>query len=255
MRVVPQAQSVPMVRARATSYSGSGYPSRLTTTTIPTSNDGVLDFTAQPPAWFKIIPFGQSATGNTFTMRVIGWMQADTLPSTEYFPVDLFEGSVTLGSSPGVGSTVAASTIASASNGASLPTGTINLASTSGFATSGTVLIATSAGVQKVSYTGILGNALTGCNRATPELNGTGTMSTGAPVVQLGGAGNVVTSSDLFATSITGSVGNAGSDYNITSPGSNQIAHVVVQSKGCSFLETLFDLGTATNANALVGAW
>jgi hypothetical protein len=252
--VVPVSQAVPLRRARANSWAAGGYPTRSTTTTIPTSNDGCLDFTDLPPQNFKILPFGQG-TGGTFNLRIIGWMLSNCLPSAEYMPVDLFEGSVTLGTATGTGTGVAASTIASGSNGLTLPNSTIALASTTGFATSGIVLVATSLGVYKVAYTGISGNALTGCNQNVPELMGTGTMSTGAPVIQANGSGNAVTSSDLFATSITGSVGNAGVDYDAVSPGNNQIAHLVLQNKGCSFVEVLFDLGTATAANALVGPW
>lgn len=68
-------------------------------------------------------------------------------------------------------------TIASASNGQSLPQSTINVASTVGFATQGVLLVTTSAGVQSITYTGTSGgNQFTGCT------GGVGTMSTGGTV-------------------------------------------------------------------------
>ncbi len=67
-------------------------------------------------------------------------------------------------------------TIASGSNGQSLPQSTINVASTSGFASSGSLYVQTSAGYQLVTYTGITGTSFTGC------AGGTGTMSTGGNV-------------------------------------------------------------------------
>ena len=69
--------------------------------------------------------------------------------------------------------TVVSTTIASGSNGASLPQSTINVVSTSGFATSGIINVSTSTGSQVVAYTGITGTSFTGCT------GGTGTMSTG----------------------------------------------------------------------------
>lgn len=73
---------------------------------------------------------------------------------------------------------VASTTIASGSDGVSLPLGggALNVASVAGFAPSGVVLVTTDAGVQTVTYTGISGLTFTGCN------GGTGTMSTGGLV-------------------------------------------------------------------------
>ena len=72
-------------------------------------------------------------------------------------------------------------TIAAASNGASLPQGTINVVSTTGFPASGTIFVVTSAGTQTVTYTGGGGGGttFTGCS------GGTGTMSTGGAVTNL----------------------------------------------------------------------
>ncbi len=175
-----------------------------------------------------------------------------------YVPIDLCEATVTLGTLQGTGSWLATSTIASGSNGVTLPVGIINLASTSGFTTSGTVLVLTSNGPpQLVNYTGISGNTLTGCTGGNgSQSNGQvyGTLVTGGAVSQWGVTGNAVTSSDFFATSISVSVGNAGVDCEAVSPGNNQIAHLIVDSKGCPFIETLFNRNSsASQANALVG--
>jgi len=67
-------------------------------------------------------------------------------------------------------------TIAAASNGASLPQGTINVASTSGASSSGAAFVVTSTGMQMILYTGITATTLTGCTQ------GTGTMATGGAV-------------------------------------------------------------------------
>lgn len=71
----------------------------------------------------------------------------------------------------------AATTIAVASNGQSLPQATINVADASGFnAAGGKALVTTGAGVQIVSYTGKTGTTLTGCT------GGSGAMATGGAV-------------------------------------------------------------------------
>lgn len=69
--------------------------------------------------------------------------------------------------------TVVSTTIASGSNGASLPQATINVVSTAGFPTSGIVNVTSSTGSQIITYTGVTGTSFTGCT------GGTGTMSTG----------------------------------------------------------------------------
>lgn len=80
--------------------------------------------------------------------------------------------------------TVARTTIAAGSNGASLPQATINVASTAvnlttgsvAFPSSGTIYVTTAAGVQTVTYTGVTGTSFTGCS------GGTGAMATGGLV-------------------------------------------------------------------------
>lgn len=85
----------------------------------------------------------------------------------------------------------AITTIASGSNGASLPQATINVASATNFTASGTILVTTAAGVQTVTYTGKTGTSFTGCS------GGTGAMSTGGNVSQTSG-----TFSDLIFLSL-----------------------------------------------------
>lgn len=68
-------------------------------------------------------------------------------------------------------------TIAAASNGATLPQATINIVAGASLLSAGTVTIVTSAGNQIITYTGKTGTTLTGCT------GGTGTMSTGGLVI------------------------------------------------------------------------
>jgi hypothetical protein len=82
-------------------------------------------------------------------------------------------------SGPGIVQTTLAAgstTIASASNGLSLPQATINVASTTGFTSSGTITVVTSLGPKTVTYTGVTATSFTGCT------GGAGKMSTGGAV-------------------------------------------------------------------------
>lgn len=67
-------------------------------------------------------------------------------------------------------------TIASGSNGASLPQATIFVSTTAGFASSGIVFVQTGQGFQRVSYSGKTSTTLTGCS------GGGGVMSTGGVI-------------------------------------------------------------------------
>jgi hypothetical protein len=76
--------------------------------------------------------------------------------------------------------TTQSTTIAAASNGATLPQAIINVATTTGFPTNGFILVVTSNGPQVVQYTNVSGgNQFTGCT------GGTGTMSLGGVVSSL----------------------------------------------------------------------
>jgi hypothetical protein len=67
-------------------------------------------------------------------------------------------------------------TIALASNGATLPQATINVAATAAFPSSGTLNVVTDGGTQSVTYTGKTSTTFTGCS------GGTGAMATGGLV-------------------------------------------------------------------------
>jgi hypothetical protein len=74
----------------------------------------------------------------------------------------------------------AVTSIASGSNGQSLPQGTVFVASTTGFPASGNILVVTNFGPQLVKYTGTSGGSFTGCT------GGSGTMTTGGQVSSTG---------------------------------------------------------------------
>ncbi len=79
------------------------------------------------------------------------------------------------------------------------------------------------------------------------------TLDSAQPVpagTDLSGAAN------YFATAITLGVGNSGISVEVVSPGhaSHEIAHVILDAKGCKWLECRFATGSsATSCNALVG--
>lgn len=127
-------------------------------------------------------------------------------------------------------------TIASTSNGISLPTSTINLTSSTGFSGSATAagiaLIMTSAGAQKILFTGISGNQLTGCT------GGTGTLTTGAYVTY--------TPDDLFTTNITTTGGALVIDYEISSLGTSNKTNYFAM-----IVDGVFRRGSATNGNGV----
>lgn len=99
------------------------------------------------------------------------------------------------------GLTNASTTIALASNGATLPTGTIFVASTAGFLGAGSILVVSSNGTQVVNYTSITGGGSPSFNGCTL---GTGTLSTGGSVTQVamtgsaGGSGTLSTGNTVF---------------------------------------------------------
>ncbi len=66
-------------------------------------------------------------------------------------------------------------------------------------------------------------------------------------------AGTDVNASQLFCNTIALAVGNGNVSNEIISPTGTSIAHCIVNSKGCRFLQLLFGTGgSATSANALV---
>ncbi len=120
-------------------------------------------------------------------------------------------GSQIAGGADGNSNAATSTTIASGSNGQTLPQGTINVASSTSFPSSGVLLVTTDAGIQIVRYTGKGTGTFTGCT------GGTGTMSTGGAVIYAI-AGSALTGgiafSDRTSFQPTGSdCGGGGSGY------------------------------------------
>lgn len=67
----------------------------------------------------------------------------------------------------------------------------------------------------------------------------------------VGVAGADVLDTERFVDTLTLSLGNAGVDCQVFSPANDTPSHVIVDTKGVSFVEFLFDMGTATSGNAL----
>lgn len=63
--------------------------------------------------------------------------------------------------------------------------------------------------------------------------------------------GTPVDSTNVFATTIALIAGTANVSNEIVSPASNLPAHIMVDTKGSKYIKTVFDLTTATEANAL----
>lgn len=164
--------------------------------------------------WFDGCTFNGQWSGNSITFSdavqttVAAGSNGQSLPqasvnvaSTLVFPAT---GSFRVNTTAGVqtvtytGKTSAATTIASGSNGQSLPQGTINVASAAAFLSAGTLRVTTNAGVQTVTYTGKTATSFTGCS------GGTGTMATGGAVAQevftgcSGGTGTLATNNDVW---------------------------------------------------------
>jgi len=110
---------------------------------------------------------------------------------------------------------VATTTIAAGSNGQSLAQSIINVASTTGFPATGVIYVTTSGGQQVVTYTGLTATSFTGCT------GGSGTMSTGGAVsfgfpnsgyiyVNTNLGYQVVTYTGITGTTFTGCLGGTG---------------------------------------------
>lgn len=92
------------VSARVTNSTDATFPSRIPTTTAPTSNDGVVSL-PRDPTWVSLIPYGVGATNTTFDVRVIGWRKYGAINSTTgtlYTPRILLQFTATLGTAAGV---------------------------------------------------------------------------------------------------------------------------------------------------------
>lgn len=134
-----------------------------------------------------------------------------------------------------------ATSIASGSNGASLPQATINVASTTGFPSSGTILVTTTAGIQTVAYTGTNATQFTGCS------GGTGTMSTGNTVNS-----QVAASSTILLVNSTTGFPSSGTLFVWSSTGRQTITYTGVTST--SFTGCAGGAGTLTGGTNPTGS-
>jgi hypothetical protein len=140
-------------------------------TAVATTDGQANGFTLQGLLPETKYVFEVSASDSSGTSAVSNTATIVTLPAVQTGALDF--------SGPGIEQTTlfaGSTTIASASNGLSLPQATINVASTTGFATKGTITVFTSNGAQTVTYKGVTATSFTGCT------GGTGTMSTGGVV-------------------------------------------------------------------------
>lgn len=67
----------------------------------------------------------------------------------------------------------------------------------------------------------------------------------------VGLSGKVITDTERFADTITLTTGNSGVDVSLISPANDTAAHALIDLKGVQKVEVVFQLGTATGANAL----
>lgn len=130
----------------------------------------------------------------------------------------------------------ASTTIASGSNGVSLPTGTIFAATTTGFLSTGVIFVTTASGVQTVKYTSVTGGGTPSFNGCT---GGTGAMSTGGaitnnlklPVSKLhtgahGVDGGAVTSANPLPVGLAPSLTSILNNATVTASGSMVVSGV-----------------------------
>lgn len=92
--------------ARATNSTDGSFPSRVPTTTAPTSNDGVVTL-PNDSTWLTLVPYGTDTADQTFDVRVIGWRKygnANDTSGTLYVPMILLQFTATLGTATGVAS-------------------------------------------------------------------------------------------------------------------------------------------------------
>lgn len=173
------------------------------------SSGATLTPSATPILYAREVMFSKSSTGSV-QLGSIFYVCADVIgENSSLFSVMSGTTVATATISPGT----LAVTIASGSNGLSLPQATINTSTfPSAFPTGGgTIYVTTSAGVQAVTYTGTSGsNSFTGCS------GGSGLMTTGGSVSSfplaalcLCGAGGSTTGASFFQGSGTNVFGKA----------------------------------------------
>lgn len=144
------------------------------------ANRSALTWPGAITAWVNT-PIGKSAT---YVNPSIPARTASTAVKSQEIPMGMDQTQVTTPLPQNVGQSgnrcgpTPGTTIASGSNGVSLPTGTINVASTTGFNIPGSITITIGSNTTVVAYTNIAGNSFTGCT------GGTGTLATGNVVGQ-----------------------------------------------------------------------
>lgn len=97
MRFVAGSPGAPLRRAATTNLTTTSFSALAATATKPTA-DGVVDLTAAPPAWLKLVPFGAGSDNTTFDARLWGW----SLVSSLWVPTILVQFSATLSAAVGV---------------------------------------------------------------------------------------------------------------------------------------------------------
>lgn len=70
-----------------------------------------------------------------------------------------------------------------------------------------------------------------------------------------GVAGGIIPAATYFCDTIAVTYGTSGIDLSVTSPAADIPAHVVVDTKGCQFVEVQFDMTGAASGNALYSAY
>jgi len=119
-------------KARSSNSDDASFPSRVATTTEPTS-DGVVDLTngsvhRPAPQWLYLVPYGVGDADDVFDMVVLGWRRVDTL----WVPTRLLKVTCTLSAAVGVSGAAVADTerfcdtVASAAVGVSNVTYTLH---------------------------------------------------------------------------------------------------------------------------------
>jgi hypothetical protein len=146
-------------------------------TTITSGSNGQ----SLPQATINVVSTAGFAASGTILVITSGGQQTVTYTGTT---ATTFTGCSGGAGSMSTGNTVVggvANTLASGSNGQTLPQSVINVVSTAGFPTTGSFYVTTSDVPQKVNYTGLTSTSFTGCTSTA----GTASFVTGAAVVYM----------------------------------------------------------------------
>ena len=154
-------------------YGGAGGFS----TTITAGSNGV----SLPTGTINVVSTAGFATSGTILVITSSGQQ--TVAYTSTTPTTFAGCTGGLGSMSTGGTVVGgvATTLASGSNGQTLPQSVINVVSTTGFPATGSIYVTTSDVPQKVNYTGTTATSFTGCTSTV----GTAAFATGAAVVYM----------------------------------------------------------------------